>query len=162
MTPHSRVAGPTRSVPLSISGAEVYLLQNAEQTEALSGYTGPNPPAVEPLSHRYTLLLVDLSDIEPEGLEVLAESTGEWVGFEAKAVLDKAGIGEGVIAGTFFNVTNPGPVNGTAGGPPPTEPGGPGATDPVTAGAGVRGFGVRGCACPRGGYFLGALRELRC
>lgn len=70
-------------------------------------------------------------------------------------MLDEAGIREGVIAGTFFNVTNPGPVNGTAGGPPPTEPGGPGATDPVTAGAGVRGLGLGGAHVLVAGVFWG-------
>ena len=128
---------------MDIDGTQVFLLQNVGQEEPLAEYIGPNPPAREPLSHRYTFVLVDHADIAPEGLDALAASTQERRGFDAAAVLAAAGLQEDVVAGNFYNVTNGGgaangTLNGTStGGGSPTEEGGAGETGLVTAGAGM-------------------------
>lgn len=130
---------------MDINGTQIFLLQNADEEEPLSEYIGPNPPALEPLSHRYTFVLVDHSDIQPEGLDALSASTQERLGFDAESVLAEAGLQENVVAGNFFNVTNgEGAANGTANGTSiggdesPTEEGAPGETDLATAGAGMK------------------------
>lgn len=137
------------SEPMDINGTQIFLLQNAEQEAPLSEYIGPNPPALEPLSHRYTFVLVDHSDIAPEGLDALTAASEERRGFDAQSVLAQAGVEGGVVAGTFFNVTNAagaanGSVNGTSagGGGSGTQGGEPEASDIATAGAGVRGVGA--------------------
>lgn len=133
------------SEAMDINGTQVFLLQNADEEEPLSEYTGPSPPALEPLSHRYTFVLVDHSDIQPEGLDTLMTSSQERLGFDAEAVLAEAGLQENVVAGNFFNVTNgEGTANGTVNGTSvdddgsSTEEGGPAETDLATAGAGMR------------------------
>lgn len=98
--------------PTTICGTDVYLLRNTTQTEPLAGYIAPQPPAIIPLSHTYVLILIDISDITPEGLDVLAKAADERVGFQTKAVLDEVGV-DCVVAGTYFNVTNPGPTTGS-------------------------------------------------
>lgn len=131
--------------PMDINGTQIFLLQNADEEEPLSEYIGPNPPALEPLSHRYTFVLVDHSDIQPDGLDALSASSQERLGFDVESVLAEAGLQENVVAGNFFNVTNgEGAVNGTTngtsvgGGESPAEEGAPGETGPATAGAGMR------------------------
>jgi hypothetical protein len=98
----------------------VFLLQNGTDTPApIAAYRGPNPPARIPLSHRYTQILVDTSEMAEEGEEVLRSAAETIRGFDAQSVLERAGLGGRVVAGNFYNVTNPGPVmaaNGTAGG----------------------------------------------
>lgn len=133
------------SEAMDINGTQVFLLQNADQAEPLSEYIGPNPPALEPLSHRYTFVLVDHSDIQPEGLDALSASTQERRGFDAESVLAEAGLQENVVAGNFFNVTNGeaaanGTVNGTSvgDGESPTDEGAPGETGLTTAGADMK------------------------
>lgn len=128
------------SEAMDTNGTQVFLLQNAGEEAPLSEYIGPNPPAREPLSHRYTFVLVDHSDIAPEGLETLTASSEERKGFDAQAVLTQAGLEGGVVAGNFFNVTNGGAaangtLNGTSTGGSETGEGEAGASDVATAGA---------------------------
>lgn len=75
-------------------------------------YFGPNPPARIPLSHRYVQILVDTSPgltLEQENALREAART-EQRGFNAEAVLERAGLSGKVVAGNFYNVTNPGPA----------------------------------------------------
>jgi hypothetical protein len=117
---------------------------------AIVPYFGPNPPAREPLTHRYTQLLVDTTGLGEEGERVLRTAAATLRGFDAAAVLGEAGLAERVLAGNFFTVRNEGPVGedgtgtGTVGGEEgagetpavPTAPSG-------SAGGVVRaGFGV--------------------
>ncbi|SPN97219.1 uncharacterized protein DNG_00733 [Cephalotrichum gorgonifer] len=134
---------PTRS---GTNGTGLFLLQNTQQAAPLSEYIGPNPPARAPLSHRYTFILVDHSNITAQGLQALTAATQERIGFNAQSVLSAAGLGpQTVLAGNFFNVTNPGPLAGT--GPNGTLPNGTtpngssGSGTSVPAGA-VAGAGV--------------------
>ncbi len=108
----------------------VFLLENTTQTPPVLAYFGPGPPARIPLSHRYTQILVDTSDIDDEDLQVLRTAAATIRGFNAQTVLEQADLEDEVVAGNFFNVTNPGPVNTTTtGGPTPTPtPGGSGIT----------------------------------
>lgn len=98
----------------------VFLLENSTNTAPILAYFGPNPPARIPLSHRYTQILVDTSSLDNTGLTALRTAAATIVGFNAQTVLNQAGLGDRVVAGNFYNVTNPGPVNGTV-----TTPGGP-------------------------------------
>jgi len=93
----------------------VFLLENrGNATAAAAAYIAPNPPARIPLSHRYTFLLVDTSGIQAQGTNALTTAAATRQGFNALQVLTQAGLAQRVLAGNFLNVTNPGPVNGTA------------------------------------------------
>jgi len=101
----------------------VFLLENSTNTAPITAYFGPNPPARIPLSHRYTQILVDTSTLDTNGLNSLRTAAATIIGFNAQTVLGQLGLADKVVAGNFYNVTNPGPVNGTGMGP-----GGPVAT----------------------------------
>ncbi|KAM7194753.1 hypothetical protein V8F20_007773, partial [Naviculisporaceae sp. PSN 640] len=112
------------TVPGSSTPLSVFLLQNRTAPNAsppITSYFGPNPPARIPLSHRYTQILVDTSNLTPQGARALEQAArpaggGVAIGFNASAVLASAGLSEKVVAGNFFNVTNPGPVAGATNG----------------------------------------------
>lgn len=159
------VPAPAPTVLNTTSGAiRAFLLQNrtdantgAETARAvLAPYIGPSPPAHVPLSHRYTQILVDTSDLTAGGSEALraavlgtagatnaAQGNGnssgmaQRRGFDAHAVLKVAGLENKVVAGNSFNVTNAGPASGAN----RTAPGGTngaGPTQVVVPGAGPR------------------------
>ncbi|KAI1079334.1 PEBP-like protein [Whalleya microplaca] len=109
-------AGSTNAFKLTAAGGQA----------AFAEYLGPSPPAKVPLSHRYTQILVDTSAATTANLAVLQKAAATRMGFDTNAVLTEAGLVDKVIAGNFFNVTNPGPAaaatnsttgttNGTAG-----------------------------------------------
>ncbi|KAI1191358.1 phosphatidylethanolamine-binding protein [Nemania serpens] len=77
---------------------------------AFASYLGPAPPAKIPLSHRYTEIIIDTSDASEEGLDALKAAAANRMGFDAQSVLTSAGLADKVVAGNFFNVTNPGPL----------------------------------------------------
>ena len=116
LSPATTATGVTLAAPNNMSApvaASVFFLENRSNTTALSAYIGPNPPARVPLSHRYTHILVDTSNVTAQGIQALrAAASGNRVGFNASAVLTEAGLVDRVVAGNFFNVTNPGPVTG--------------------------------------------------
>ncbi|KAL7625319.1 hypothetical protein AAE478_004535 [Parahypoxylon ruwenzoriense] len=87
-----------------------FLFQTSQGQEAFTEYFGPSPPARVPLSHRYTQILVDTSAATDENLAVLQNAASSRRGFDTQAVLTEAGLARNVLAGNFFNVTNPGPV----------------------------------------------------
>ncbi|KAK4168960.1 putative phosphatidylethanolamine-binding protein pebp protein [Cladorrhinum sp. PSN259] len=87
-----------------------FLLENGTNTAPIVAYFGPNPPARIPLSHRYTQILVDTSEITDEGTQALRTAAGTLRGFNAQQVLAQANLGDKVVAGNFYNVTNPGPA----------------------------------------------------
>lgn len=95
---------------------QIFLLQNTTQTPPLAAYIGPGPPARTPLSHRYTQILVDTSGLAAQSISALEASAKTRIGFNAMNVLTQAGLEAKVVAGNSFNVTNPGPAQGTAGG----------------------------------------------
>jgi phosphatidylethanolamine-binding protein len=100
--------------PSRIAGQSVFLLENrGNATAAAAAYIAPNPPARIPLSHRYTFILVDTSGIQAAGVSTLTTAAATRMGFNAESVLSSAGLEGRVVAGNFFNVTNPGPVNST-------------------------------------------------
>jgi hypothetical protein len=128
----------------------VFLLQNSTGTPPIAAYRGPNPPARIPLSHRYTQVLVDTSELAEEGAEVLRAATATIRGFDAASVLEQAGLAGRVVAGNSYNVTNPGPVmatNGTAGG----NGGGGAAAGGSATGTGVGGGRPSQTVVPGGG-----------
>ncbi|GAW17337.1 hypothetical protein ANO14919_067930 [Xylariales sp. No.14919] len=84
-----------------------------EDEDAFAPYLGPAPPARIPLSHEYTEIIVDTSDASEDGLSALKTAAANRLGFNAQDVLTSAGLVDKVVAGNFFNVTNPGPVEGT-------------------------------------------------
>ncbi|KAK0728265.1 phosphatidylethanolamine-binding protein, partial [Lasiosphaeria miniovina] len=90
---------------------QAFLLENKGNTAAIAPYFGPSPPARIPLSHRYTQILVDTSSITAQGLQTLSTAVNaSRVGFNAGTVLAQANLAGKVVAGNFYNVTNPGPV----------------------------------------------------
>jgi len=113
----------------------VFLLENrGNSTAALAPYIAPNPPARIPLSHRYTFILVDTSGIQTQATNALTTAAATRMGFNAQQVLTQAGLDQKVLAGNFFNVTNPGPVNSTS-------TGGGGGSSSGNGGATGRGSG---------------------
>ncbi|KAK0720492.1 phosphatidylethanolamine-binding protein [Lasiosphaeris hirsuta] len=145
----------------------VFLLENSTNTAPIQAYFGPNPPARTPLSHRYTQILVETSDVDPEDITVLRTAAATIVGFNASAVLTTADLEGKVVAGNSFNVTNPGPVNDTAagggGGTASTTSGSP--TSSPTGGGFTTGTGSGANATPSsagaiqgsGGLLFGAV-----
>ncbi|KAI4867699.1 PEBP-like protein [Hypoxylon rubiginosum] len=103
----------TTATPLGSTNA--FLFQNSSGQTAFAEYLGPAPPARIPLSHRYTQIVVDTSDATEASLSVLQSAAASRMGFNALAVLTQAGLESKVLAGNFFNVTNPGPVASTTG-----------------------------------------------
>lgn len=113
----------TITIPGSSSPLSIFLLENrtTNSSPPITPYFGPNPPARIPLSHRYTQILVDTSSVTPQGVRTLEQAArpaggGVAIGFNASAVLSSAGLSGKVVAGNFFNVTNPGPVAGATNG----------------------------------------------
>lgn len=60
-----------------------------------------------------TEIIVDTSDASEEGLNALKAAAVNRLGFDAQSVLTSAGLADKVVAGNFFNVTNPGPLSGS-------------------------------------------------
>lgn len=87
---------------------QAFTLSNAKNTSAIVAYTPPAPPAQNPLSHRYTQILVDTSSMTSAGLSALQSAAETRVGFDTDSALQAAGLGNNVVAGNSFNVTNPG------------------------------------------------------
>ncbi|KAI1347935.1 PEBP-like protein [Xylaria sp. FL0043] len=110
-----------------------FVLSVPQDEAAFAPYLGPAPPARIPLSHRYTQILVDTSDASDEALSTLQTAASNRSAFSAETVLTSAGLADKVVAGNFFNVTNPGPVsdsttnsstgsgNGTSSGSSPSQ-----------------------------------------
>lgn len=100
----------TTATSLSVSNGttQAFTLFNAKKTSALVPYTQPNPPAQNPLSHRYTQILVDTTSMTQAGLSALQSAAQARVGFDTASVLEAAGLSTNVVAGNSFNVTNPG------------------------------------------------------
>lgn len=96
------------TISVSNGSTQAFTLSNAKKTSALVFYTQPAPPAQNPLSHRYTQILVDTSSMSPAGLSALQSAAQTRVGFDTESVLQAAGLSNSVVAGNFFNVTNPG------------------------------------------------------
>lgn len=90
------------------SASQAFTLTNTKGTAALVAYTQPNPPAQNPLSHRYTQVLVDTSALSAAALDTIKTAVQTKVGFDVATVLQSAGLTANVIAGNSFNVTNSG------------------------------------------------------
>lgn len=103
----------------STTSGSVFLLQNSSNTAPFAAYIPPNPPARVPLSHRYVQILVDTTGASTSALNTLKTAAANRSAFSAQNTLTAAGLQSKVVAGNFYNVTNPGPVtssNGTGNG----------------------------------------------
>lgn len=60
-----------------------------------------------------TQIVLDTSDVTDDELDVLTTAAATRLGFDAETVLTSAGLADKVLAGNYFNVTNPGPVAAT-------------------------------------------------
>lgn len=96
------------TISASNGSTQAFTLSNTKNTSALVPYTQPAPPAQNPLSHRYTQILVDTSSMSLAALSTLQSAAKTRVGFDTDSVLQAAGLSSNVIAGNSFNVTNPG------------------------------------------------------
>lgn len=113
------------ATPVMLGTQTVFPLRDAPATGTTqvvaeaAPYFGPNPPARNPLSHRYTEILVDITGLSTQAIQTLTGAAATRLGFDAMRVLASAGIpASRVVAGNFFNVTNPGPAmadNGNGG-----------------------------------------------
>jgi phosphatidylethanolamine-binding protein (PEBP) family uncharacterized protein len=110
---HWMQTGLTSAATASRLGTQnnVFQLENRGNTPAAAAYISPNPPARQPLSHTYTQILVDTSGIQTQSTNALQNAAKTRQGFNVEQVLSQAGLAGKVVAGNFFNVTNPGPVN---------------------------------------------------
>jgi hypothetical protein len=133
-------SSPVVSNTTSSGSTKSYVLSVPQDEAAFASYIGPAPPAKIPLSHRYTQILVDTSATSEEELATLKTAAASRLGFDAQSVLTTAGLADKVVAGNFFNVTNPGPApasNSTTGGGNDTSSSGsaPPTQSPIPAAA---------------------------
>jgi len=94
----------------TMGSKNAYVFSVSQDVEAFAPYAGPAPPARIPLSHRYTQILVDTSEASDEALATLKTAAANRRNFVALDVLTSAGLANKIVAGNFYNVTNPGPV----------------------------------------------------
>ncbi|TLS24687.1 hypothetical protein PpBr36_08423 [Pyricularia pennisetigena] len=91
--------------------ATVYPVSNLKRVIAAAPYIGPDPPARVPLNHRYTQVLVDTSNVGQEQMRILSKAATKREDFNVAEVLSAANIPtDKIVAGNFFQVTNPGPA----------------------------------------------------
>ncbi|KAJ8117192.1 hypothetical protein ONZ43_g4268 [Nemania bipapillata] len=126
------------SLNTTLGSQTAFVLSVGGDEAAFAPYIGPAPPAKIPLSHRYTQIVLDTSDVSDEALDTLKTAAATRLGFDAETVLTSAGLADKVLAGNFFNVTNPGPVEATnsttSGGNSTTSSGSsPSQTAPISA-----------------------------
>ncbi|KAK3945015.1 PEBP-like protein [Diplogelasinospora grovesii] len=98
----------------TMGNMNVFLLENKQNTSAFAAYISPAPPARIPLSHRYTQILVDTSDITTQETAMLQTVAKNRTAFQAETVLSMVNLQNKVVAGNSFNVTNPGPAQNAA------------------------------------------------
>ncbi|PSR90808.1 phosphatidylethanolamine-binding protein [Coniella lustricola] len=103
-------ASTATSLNATKGAQSVYLLQNTANTAAFATYLGPSPPAKIPLSHMYVQILVDTSNAKQDAITSLQTAAANRTAFSALDVLTAAGLQNSVVAGNYFNVTNPGPA----------------------------------------------------
>ncbi|KXJ92687.1 phosphatidylethanolamine-binding protein [Microdochium bolleyi] len=94
------------AAPSNLGGTNAFLLTAPAAEQALVTYFGPNPPAREPLTHRYTQILVDTSAASATDLAKLKAAAATRRGFNVASVLQQAGLSDKVVAGNFFVVSN--------------------------------------------------------
>lgn len=112
-------ATTSTSLNASSGSSSVFLLQNGSSTAPFAAYIPPNPPARVPLSHMYVQILVDTTGAPTSALDALKSAAANRSAFSAETTLAAAGLQSKVVAGNFYNVTNPGPAasgNGTGNG----------------------------------------------
>ncbi|KAI3400362.1 hypothetical protein diail_3379 [Diaporthe ilicicola] len=102
------------TISASNGSTKVFTLTNAKNTSALVAYTQPAPPAQNPLSHRYTEILIDTSSMSADGLAALQSAAETRVEFDTNSALTAAGLSNNVVAGNSFNVTNTGEATTSA------------------------------------------------
>jgi hypothetical protein len=88
----------------TIGGKTVYELIPPSSTSAYADWKQPSPPFKVPYSHRYVILLLDLSDVSGIGDETLQADAQTRNPFDAVKTIKAAGVP--IIGSTWFNVTN--------------------------------------------------------
>ncbi|KAI0525580.1 phosphatidylethanolamine-binding protein [Xylaria bambusicola] len=135
---HWMQTGLTQSPSAETTGStSAFVFSVPQDVAAFADYLGPAPPARIPLSHRYTEIIVDTSDVSQEALSTLETAAANRLGFNALDVLTSAGLADKVVAGNFFNVTNQDATatNGTASGGNGTNTGGSPSQSPIVGAA---------------------------
>ncbi|KAI0967431.1 phosphatidylethanolamine-binding protein [Xylaria arbuscula] len=99
------------SLNTTAGSINAFVLSAPTDEAAFASYNPPAPPARIPLSHEYTQILIDTSDASAESLSALQTAAANRSGFNALSVLTSVGLADKVVAGNWFNVTNPGPVS---------------------------------------------------
>ncbi|KAL5594773.1 hypothetical protein BROUX41_001687 [Berkeleyomyces rouxiae] len=95
------------NVTTTLNGQRAHLLTRASNnTSPLAKYIGPAPPPRAPLSHQYTLMIVNHTALTPSNLQRLTTATSSRLGFDAPAVLGATSLGQDVVSATYYNVTN--------------------------------------------------------
>lgn len=120
MSGHLRSAATPTMMNMSVGTQMMFMLEKVTAgPDAMAdpaAYIGPNPPARNPLSHRYTQILVDVTNLPDAGMTSLMTAAMTRLGFNPATVLGQAGLANKVVAGNFFNVTNAGPAMTGSGG----------------------------------------------
>ncbi|TLD06540.1 uncharacterized protein PgNI_08577 [Pyricularia grisea] len=99
------------TVNTTVGTTTVYPVSNLKRVVAAAPYIGPDPPARVPLNHRYTQVLVDTSNVGQEQMRILSKAATKREDFNVAEVLSAANIPtDKIVAGNFFQVTNPGPA----------------------------------------------------
>lgn len=147
LTPSTAASAVAAASNATSATTQAFTLNNTKGTAALVPYTQPNPPAQNPLSHRYTQVLVDTSALSATALATIQAAVQSKVGFDVATVLQNAGLTANVVAGNSFNVTNAGPATsgnanaGTGAGAGAAAANGTAAASPSTA---TQGGGKKG------------------
>lgn len=110
LTPSTAASAVAAASNATSATTQAFTLTNTKGTAALVPYTQPNPPTQNPLSHRYTQVLVDTSALSATALATIQAAVQSKVGFDVATVLQNAGLTANVVAGNSFNVTNAGPA----------------------------------------------------
>ncbi|KAL1898388.1 hypothetical protein Cpir12675_001933 [Ceratocystis pirilliformis] len=91
----------------NLNGKPAHILKPASNSTApLAKYIGPAPPARVPLSHQYTLILVNDTSLTSSNRKRLQKAAGTRLGFDAPTVLGATSLSLDTVAASYFNVTN--------------------------------------------------------
>lgn len=109
---HWMQSGLSSANRTSMIGCEVgFALVNPANISAFAAYEQPSPPDKPPISHRYVQYLLNTTSM-PHNLAVLADLAMSRTFFNATSAVSKAGVS--LVAGNWFNVSNPAALNATA------------------------------------------------
>ncbi|KAL2889522.1 hypothetical protein HOO65_020064 [Ceratocystis lukuohia] len=95
------------NVSTNLNGEPAHILKpTSNSTAPLAKYIGPAPPARVPLSHQYTLILINDTSLTSSNRKRLQKAADKRLGFDAPTVLGATSLSLDTVAASYFNVTN--------------------------------------------------------